>query len=43
MKSRDELRLLKEGSINSVRGIFEFISSNLQSERGEQCKHCDQL
>ena len=33
----------KVGSINSFRGIFEFISSKLLSERRKQCKHCDRL
>ena len=32
-----------EGSINSFRGIFEFISSRLLSEKREQCEHCDRL
>ena len=33
----------KVGSINSFRGIFEFISSKLLSERRKQCEHCDRL
>lgn len=32
-----------EGSINSFRGFFEFISSNLLSEKRKQSEHCDQL
>ena len=30
-------------SINSFRGILEFISSKLLCERKEQCEHCDRL
>ena len=29
--------------LNSFRGIFEFISSKLLSERRKQCKHYDRL
>ena len=35
--------ILLGGSINSFRGIFEFISSKLPCERKEQCEHCDRL
>ncbi len=36
-------KIIKVDSINSFRGIFEFVSSRLLCGKREQCEHCDRL